>query len=140
MAESGGTGVNLTATDATSTALLFPPNNAFGKNMIRVHPMLADGAIKSFAPLHNVNSPCGFVYMNAMGSFRVAQLPAQFNYDHLWACCKVALKRCTQKISYHTSSQTHIVATSSGTAFSLTRARYAAAVVSFKLNLGCRCY
>lgn len=133
MAESGGIGANLEFLDEASKCLLLPPLTASGNNYIRVHPMLADGPLKSFVPLHNINSPNGFAYMNSKGSFRVAQLPAQFNYQHNWACCKVNLKRTTQKIKYHTGSLTHTMATSTDSSFSLTKARYAAAVVYFKL-------
>ena len=35
-----------------------------GSGRIRVHPMHVDGGLRSFAPLHNINSPYGFVYIN----------------------------------------------------------------------------
>lgn len=140
MAESGGSMPNLKPLSEESSGRLLPTLSSHGTNFIRVHPMLVDGPLKTFAPLNNINSPFGFVYMNSKGSFRVAQLPAQFNYDHNWACCKVPLNRCTQKIKYHTASQTHVLATSTDASFTLMQARYDAAVVIYLcIILGCRC-
>lgn len=44
------------------SALPSAPRNA--SNAIRIHPMLVDGPISSFAPIHNINIPFGFAYIN----------------------------------------------------------------------------
>lgn len=97
-------------------------------NAIRVHPMLVDGPLCAFAPIHNVNVPYGFAYINDMGLFRICQLPPQFSYDRDWPVCKVPLGRSAQKISYHPVSQTYVLATSTPAVFEIDKARYMAAV------------
>lgn len=136
VAQTGGIGLNISSDGVESASYLLQPLPMCGKNVIRVHPMIIDGPLKSFTALHNINSPFGFAYVNEKGSFRIAQLPAQFNYDFDWACCKIVLHRCTQKLAYHNVSQTHVLATSHDTPFSLDRARYAAAVAAGVIDDG----
>ena len=128
LAHSRGPGASLHVLKPDAAHLLLDPLPASGTNKIRVHPMLIDGGISSFCALHNVNSPFGFAYLNTKGSFRVCQLPAQFNYDNDWGCCKVLLQRAAHKVCYHSSSETHVMTTSESKEFLLHRAKYAAAV------------
>ena len=109
--------------------VVFKPSlNANGSNAVRLHPMAIDGAVKCFAPLHNVNVRNGFAYINTHGSLRICQLPEQFNFDNDWPCCKVPLHRSAHKLTCHYSSETYVMATSKMLPFSFAKAQYAAAV------------
>ena len=99
-------------------------------NAIRVHPMFVDGPLTTFAPIHNVNIPFGFAYINEKGLFRLCQLPPHFAYDRDWPVCKVPLGRSPQKIAYHPVSETYVLATSSPSVFEIDKARYKAAVAA----------
>jgi cleavage and polyadenylation specificity factor subunit 1 len=99
-------------------------------NALRVHPMSVDGPLASFTQLHNINIPFGFAYINEKGLFRICQLPPHFSYDRDWAVCKIPLGRSTQKVAYHSFSETYVLATSTPTVFEIDRARYMAAVAA----------
>ncbi|KAI9344303.1 CPSF A subunit region-domain-containing protein [Obelidium mucronatum] len=107
-----------------------------GKRFLRVHPCLVDGNIKTFAELHNVNVPFGFVYVNEKGLLRLCQLPWQFNYDLEWPMCKVSLRRAPHKITYHFESETYIMAASTPFPFNLSKAQQAAALAAGVLDQG----
>ncbi|KAJ3080544.1 Cleavage and polyadenylation specificity factor subunit 1 [Rhizoclosmatium hyalinum] len=107
-----------------------------GKRMLRVHPCVVDGNIKTFAELHNVNVPHGFVYVNEKGLLRLCQLPWQFNYDLEWPMCKVSLRRVPHKITYHFESDTYIMAASTPYPFNLSKAQQAAALAAGVLDQG----
>ncbi|KAI8928665.1 CPSF A subunit region-domain-containing protein [Entophlyctis helioformis] len=107
-----------------------------GTSVLRVHPMSVDGPVQCFAPLHNINVPHGFVFINAKGSLRICQLPAQFNFDHDWPVCKVPLGRTVHKIAYHHASQTYAMATSTPEPFNVPRAQYASAVAAAVIDQG----
>jgi hypothetical protein len=64
MASSGGQDVNnFTVLDGHEHRVL-PPASLNSSNTIRVHPMVVDGGIDNFTPLHNINIPFGFAYVN----------------------------------------------------------------------------
>ncbi|KAJ3031697.1 UNVERIFIED_CONTAM: Cleavage and polyadenylation specificity factor subunit 1 [Siphonaria sp. JEL0065] len=107
-----------------------------GKKFLRVHPCLVDGNIKTFAELHNVNVPFGFVYVNDKGLLRLCQLPWQFNYDLEWPMCKVSLRRAPHKITYHFDSETYIMAASTPFPYNLSKAQQAAALAAGVLDQG----
>ncbi|KAJ3013404.1 Cleavage and polyadenylation specificity factor subunit 1 [Thoreauomyces humboldtii] len=113
-----------------------PPLPVTGKNALRVHPQVVDGAVQGFAPLHNVNVPNGFAYINGEGQLRICQLPAHFTYDAEWAYCKVPLGRNAHRITYHYGTQTYVVATSTPIPFSLATAQHAAAVAAGVIEVG----
>ncbi|KAJ3211452.1 Cleavage and polyadenylation specificity factor subunit 1 [Entophlyctis luteolus] len=112
------------------------PSRASGKRMIRVHPCLVDGSVKTFAELHNVNVPYGFVYLNEMGLLRLCELPWQFNYDLEWPMCKIPLRRIPHKITYHFESQTYVLAASTPYPYNLSKAQQAAALAAGVLQQG----
>jgi cleavage and polyadenylation specificity factor subunit 1 len=119
-----------------SEDLVLPPATLNSTNTIRLHPMLVDGPLESFTPIHNVNIPFGFAYINDKGLFRLAQLPLHFTYDHQLPICKVPLGRAAQKIAYHITSQTYILASSSRAVFQIDQARYMAAVAAGVIEEG----
>jgi cleavage and polyadenylation specificity factor subunit 1 len=107
-----------------------------GKGKLQQHPMISDGPILCFAPLHNVNVQNGFVYVSDKGHLRLCQLPAQFNYDTEWPLCKIPIGRTPEKITNHYSSQTYVVGTSTSSEFIFSKAQYAAAVASGVIDEG----
>ncbi|KAJ3087269.1 Cleavage and polyadenylation specificity factor subunit 1 [Quaeritorhiza haematococci] len=116
--------------------LLEPSLPLAGKRTVRIHPAIADGEILSFSPFHNVNCPHGFMYINHQGSLRICRLLPQFMYDAEWPFCRVRLRRIPQKITYHHSSETYVVATSVPVPFVLARAQHAAAVAAGVIEEG----
>ncbi|TPX54847.1 hypothetical protein PhCBS80983_g05700 [Powellomyces hirtus] len=122
--------------DATLQSFAEPPLPVTGKGALRVHPQTVDGAVRAFAPLHNVNVPNGFTYINGEGLLRICQLPAHFTYDADWPYCKVPLGRNAHKITYHYSTQTYVVSTSTPVPFVLSTAQHAAAVAAGVIEQG----
>ncbi|KAJ3403781.1 Cleavage and polyadenylation specificity factor subunit 1 [Chytriomyces hyalinus] len=108
----------------------------FGKGFLRVHPSIVDGEIRTFAELHNMNTPNGFVYINEKGLLRLCTLPWKFNYDLEWPMCKIPLRRVPHKIAYHFESETYIMAASTPSAFNLSKAQQAAALASGAIEQG----
>jgi cleavage and polyadenylation specificity factor subunit 1 len=136
MAISGGQECSNFIMQEGSENNVLPPASTNSSNTIRVHPMLVDGPLESFTPLHNINIPYGFAYINQKGLFRLAHLPLQFTYDHQLPICKVPLERSAQKIAYHLSSQTYVMASSNRAVFQIDQARYMAAVAAGVIEEG----
>jgi cleavage and polyadenylation specificity factor subunit 1 len=113
-----------------------PPVALYGKGMLQQHPMISDGPIICFAPLHNVNVQNGFIYVSDKGHLRLCQLPAQFNYDAEWPFCKIPLGRTPEKVANHYSSHTYVIATSTSSEFIFSKAQYASAVASGVIDEG----
>jgi cleavage and polyadenylation specificity factor subunit 1 len=136
MAHTGGRDcVNIVAEDGCESKILDPaPLNS--SNTVRIHPMIVDGPVDSFAPLHNVNIPFGFAYVTDKGLFRLAQLPPQFTYDHEMPICKVMLGRSAHSIAYHMPTQTYALASSTRAVFRIDQARYMAAVAAGVIENG----
>ncbi|KAI8619412.1 CPSF A subunit region-domain-containing protein [Chytriomyces sp. MP71] len=107
-----------------------------GKGFLRVHPSVVDGDIRTFAELHNMNTPNGFVYINDRGLLRLCTLPWKFNYDLEWPMCKIQLRRVPHKITYHFDSETYIMAASVPSNFNLSQAQQAAALASGAIEQG----
>ncbi|KAJ3323017.1 Cleavage and polyadenylation specificity factor subunit 1 [Boothiomyces sp. JEL0866] len=106
------------------------PEQVGSTNCLRIFPFSADGPITSFAPLHNVNVPFGFIYTTEKHQIRLAQLQSQFDYDFPWGICTNPLGRGAQKVAYHTTSETYAVATAVQAPFEIDKARYMAAVAA----------
>ncbi|KAI8825062.1 CPSF A subunit region-domain-containing protein [Fimicolochytrium jonesii] len=145
LANSGGNGpqfrlLNLEGDDYAvhpdPVSLLEPVLPVSGTNAIRVHPQLVDGPVAAFAPLNNVNVPNGFAYVNGEGLLRICQLPAHFNYDTEWPYCKAPFGKTVHKITYHHTTQTYAIATSTPTPFYLSQAQHAAAVAAGIIEQG----
>ncbi|KAI9088335.1 CPSF A subunit region-domain-containing protein [Phlyctochytrium arcticum] len=113
-----------------------PPVTVSGKNVVRVHPQLVDGGVVTFAQLHSEQVDRAFMYVTAEGRMRVGHLPAHFNFDAPWPICKVPIQRTPQKITYHHSTQTYIVASSTPVPFKLSKAQHAAAIAAGVLEAG----
>jgi hypothetical protein len=84
------------------------------REAIRVHPMEAEGHINSFAALHNLNCPQGFVELSARNELRVCRLPQEVQYGGQWPYRKVALKDgldyyTAHRIVYHRATRTYAV-------------------------------
>ncbi|KNC97783.1 cleavage/polyadenylation factor CFT1 [Spizellomyces punctatus DAOM BR117] len=135
VAETGGVGPQFDVVQGLQ-AVLEPPMAVSGKNVVRVHPQMVDGEVVGFTRLHNVNVPHGFLYVTRQGSMRICQLPAHFTYDADWPYCKVPLRRTPQKLTYHHTSQTYVMATSVPVPFVLSKAQHAAAVAAGVIEAG----
>ncbi|CAG8629175.1 177_t:CDS:10 [Dentiscutata erythropus] len=81
-------------------------------NYLRVHPMNADGEIRSFTPFHNVHCKHGFLYTNTQDVCRLSELPTDFQYDMEWTVKKVQLNRSVYGIEYHPEMQVYALLTS----------------------------
>nr|CAG8506381.1 12436_t:CDS:10 [Entrophospora candida] len=68
-------------------------------NFLRLHPMNADGEIKSFTPFHN--DDCRF-----------SELSKEFLYDMEWPVRKISLGRSVHGIEYHPEMQVYALMTS----------------------------
>ncbi|KAJ3053431.1 Cleavage and polyadenylation specificity factor subunit 1 [Rhizophlyctis rosea] len=99
-----------------------------GKRTVRVHPCVVDGGIRGFASMHNASVENGFVYVNSKNLLRLCTLPPHFVYDAHWPYCKVPMRRAPQCLTYHETTKTYVVATSTNAPFKLSRAKYTAAV------------
>ncbi|KAJ3160953.1 Cleavage and polyadenylation specificity factor subunit 1 [Geranomyces michiganensis] len=138
MAGTGGVGPQFQTLDlngkpshcASDETLADPPLPVSGKNALRVHPQIVDGAVTAFVSMNNVNVRNGFAYVNHEGLLRICQLPAHFTYDAEWPYCRVPLGRDVHKITYHYPTQTYIASTSQPVPFVLSRAQHAAAVAA----------
>ncbi|KAL2918252.1 mRNA cleavage and polyadenylation factor subunit [Polyrhizophydium stewartii] len=104
--------------------------HALGTGVVRVHPMSVDGPVRCFAPLHNVNVPNGFMFINWRGALRLCQLPPHFNYDFPWPVCKVPLGRTVHRVAFHHSSSSLVMATSVPERFDVVHAQHASAVAA----------
>ncbi|CAG8621050.1 17852_t:CDS:10, partial [Gigaspora margarita] len=81
-------------------------------NYLRVHPMNADGEIRSFTPFHNIHCKHGFLYTNTQDVCRLSELPTDFQYDMEWTVKKVQLNRSVYGIEYHPEMQVYALLTS----------------------------
>ena len=79
---------------------------------LRQPEMSIDGAVKCFAPFHNMNCPKGFLYFNEDEDLRISVLPTQVSYDAPWPLRKVPLRSTVHFINYHLESKCYIVVTS----------------------------
>eukprot|EP01050_Picozoa_sp_SAG11_P007538 SAG11_NODE_633_length_8047_cov_33.422874_1_plen_1762_part_00 len=81
---------------------------------VRVHPMLSEGSIVSFAPFHNIHCPQGYVELTSQNVLKVCRLPEEVQYGGPWPYRKVPLKDASSwytahKIAYHSQSRTYAV-------------------------------
>ena len=136
VANTGGNCQSLESFIEADANIQDPPLPSTGTGMLQQHPMISDGRITCFAPLHNVNVQNGFVYVSDQGHLRLCQLPAQFNYDTEWPFCKIPLGRTPEKIANHYSSQTYIMGTSTPNEFIFSKAQYASAIASGVIDEG----
>ncbi|CAH1761431.1 3424_t:CDS:10 [Entrophospora sp. SA101] len=81
-------------------------------NFLRLHPMNADGEIKSFTPFHNVHCKNGFLYTNNEDDCRFSELSKEFLYDMEWPVRKISLGRSVHGIEYHPEMQVYALMTS----------------------------
>jgi cleavage and polyadenylation specificity factor subunit 1 len=77
-------------------------------------------AIKSLSRFHTANSDRGFIYVNADGEVRNAQLPTASRFgDTGWIARKVELKNEVQSVAYYAPKQLYCVASSEKVMFKL---------------------
>ncbi|KAJ3256708.1 Cleavage and polyadenylation specificity factor subunit 1 [Boothiomyces macroporosus] len=126
----GGSLLSNFVTEGEGAKCVLEPEQVGSTNSLRIFPLSADGPVTSFASLHNVNVPFGFIYTTEKHQIRLAQLQSQFNYDFPWAICTNPLGRGVQKVAYHTTSETYAVATAVQAPFEIDKARYMAAVAA----------
>ncbi|CAG8596773.1 4454_t:CDS:10 [Cetraspora pellucida] len=81
-------------------------------NYLRLHPMNAEGEIRSFTQFHNVHCRHGFLYTNTQDVCRLSELPTDFQYDMEWTVKKIQLNRSVYGIEYHPEMQVYALLTS----------------------------
>lgn len=81
---------------------------------VRVHPMLSEGSITSFAALHNIHCSQGFVELTADKMLKVCKLPQEVQFGGPWPYRKVVLKDgptwyTPHRVAFHRTSRTYAI-------------------------------
>ncbi|XP_006348057.1 cleavage and polyadenylation specificity factor subunit 1 [Solanum tuberosum] len=79
------------------------------RERLRIHPQLCDGPIVAFTVLHNVNCNHGLIYVTALGTLKICQLPSFLSYDNYWPVQKIPLKGTPHQVAYFAEKNVYSV-------------------------------
>eukprot|EP00099_Drosophila_melanogaster_P025688 NP_725397.1 cleavage and polyadenylation specificity factor 160, isoform B [Drosophila melanogaster] len=78
---------------------------------LRIHRLLGNGDVRSFAAFNNVNIPNGFLYFDTTYELKISVLPSYLSYDSVWPVRKVPLRCTPRQLVYHRENRVYCLIT-----------------------------
>ncbi|XP_060653356.1 cleavage and polyadenylation specificity factor subunit 1 [Drosophila nasuta] len=78
---------------------------------LRIHRLLGNGDVRSFAAFNNVNIPHGFLYFDTTYELKISVLPSYLSYDAAWPVRKVPLRCTPRQLVYHRENRVYCLIT-----------------------------
>ncbi|KAI8038594.1 hypothetical protein M5D96_008502 [Drosophila gunungcola] len=78
---------------------------------LRIHRLLGNGDVRSFAAFNNVNIPNGFLYFDTTFELKISVLPSYLSYDSQWPVRKVPLRCTPRQLVYHRENRVYCLIT-----------------------------
>ncbi|XP_017069032.1 cleavage and polyadenylation specificity factor subunit 1 [Drosophila eugracilis] len=78
---------------------------------LRIHRLMGNGDVRSFAAFNNVNIPNGFLYFDTTFELKISVLPSYLSYDSTWPVRKVPLRCTPRQLVYHRENRVYCLIT-----------------------------